>query len=85
MTEYKQELRKLQTELVKLQKWVQKENQRIVIIFEGRDSAGKGGAIRRFARYLNPRAVRVVALPKPTEYERAQWFFQRYIAELPSS
>jgi polyphosphate kinase 2 len=84
-TEYKTELRKLQTELVKLQKWVQKEKRRIVIIFEGRDSAGKGGAIRRFVRYLNPRAMRVVALPKPTEYEKGQWFLQRYIAELPSA
>ena len=84
-SQYKNELKILQVELVKMQKWVQKERQRIVILFEGRDSAGKGGAIRRFARYLNPRAMRVVALPKPTEYEKGQWFFQRYIAELPSA
>lgn len=83
-TEYKSELRTLQIELVKLQKWVQSEKKRLLIIFEGRDSAGKGGAIRRFTRFLNPRAMRVVALPKPTEYEKGQWFFQRYIAELPS-
>jgi len=85
MVEYKNELRKLQIELVKLQKWVQEEKKRILIIFEGRDSAGKGGAIRRFTRFLNPRAMRIVALPKPTEYEKGQWFFQRYIAELPSA
>lgn len=85
MTEYKTELRNLQIELVKLQKWVQLKKKRLVIIFEGRDSAGKGGAIRRFTRYLNPRSVRVVALPKPTEYEKGQWFFQRYIAEMPSA
>lgn len=84
MIEYKSELRKLQIELVKLQKWVQAERKRLLIIFEGRDSAGKGGAIRRFTRFLNPRAMRVVALPKPTEYEKGQWFFQRYVAELPS-
>ena len=84
MIAYKSELRNLQIELVKLQKWVQKERKRLLIIFEGRDSAGKGGAIRRFTRYLNPRAMRVVAMPKPTEYEKGQWFFQRYVAELPS-
>lgn len=85
MESYKSELRDLQIELVKLQKWVQLKNKRLLIIFEGRDSAGKGGAIRRFARYLNPRAVRVVAMPKPTDYEKGQWFFQRYVAELPSA
>jgi len=85
ITNYKDELRALQTELVKMQKWVHKKNQRIVILFEGRDTAGKGGAIRRFTRYLNPRAMRIVALPKPTEYEKGQWYFQRYIAELPSA
>jgi polyphosphate kinase 2 len=82
---YKNELRKLQTELVKLQKWVQNKNQRVLIIFEGRDTAGKGGAIRRFTRFLNPRTARVVALPKPTDYEKGQWYFQRYIIELPSA
>ncbi|MCB0276424.1 MAG: polyphosphate kinase 2 [Calditrichaeota bacterium] len=80
---YKKELRQLQEELVKLQNWVQQTNQRILIIFEGRDAAGKGGAIRRFTRFLNPRAMRVVALPKPTDHQRGQWFFQRYIKELP--
>ncbi len=85
MESYKRELRDLQIELVKLQKWVQFKNKRLLIIFEGRDSAGKGGAIRRFSRYLNPRAVRVVAMPKPTDYEKGQWFFQRYIAELPTA
>lgn len=84
MIAYKGELRNLQIELVKLQKWVQKERKRLLIIFEGRDSAGKGGAIRRFTRFLNPRAMRVVAMPKPTDYEKGQWFFQRYVAELPS-
>lgn len=84
MVTYKGELRNLQIELVKLQKWVQSEKKRLLIIFEGRDSAGKGGAIRRFTRFLNPRAMRVVSMPKPTEYEKGQWFFQRYIAELPS-
>lgn len=84
MIEYKSELRNLQIELVKLQKWVQLEKKRLLIIFEGRDSAGKGGAILRFTRFLNPRAMRVIAKPKPTEYEKGQWFFQRYIAELPS-
>lgn len=83
VTNYKDELRNLQKELVKLQNWTQATQQRILIIFEGRDTAGKGGAIRRFTRYLNPRAIRIVALPKPTEYERGQWFFQRYVAELP--
>ena len=81
---YSEELQQLQVELVKMQKWVQNKHKRIVVLFEGRDSAGKGGSIRRYARYLNPRAMRVVALPKPTDYEKGQWFFQRYIAELPS-
>ncbi|MBN1998215.1 polyphosphate kinase 2 [candidate division KSB1 bacterium] len=85
MIEYSTELRLLQTELVKLQKWVIARRQRIVIIFEGRDTAGKGGAIRRFTRYLNPRHVRVVALPVPTDYEKGQWYFQRFVSELPSS
>ena len=83
ISNYKNKLRALQTELVKMQKWVQKYNKRVVIIFEGRDSAGKGGAIRRFTRFLNPRAMKVVALPKPTEHEKGQWFFQRYIQQLP--
>lgn len=74
----------LQTELVRMQRWVQEAKARLVIIFEGRDTAGKGGAIMRFVRFLNPRAYRIVALPKPTEQEKGQWYFQRYIKELPN-
>jgi polyphosphate kinase len=74
----------LQIEMVRMQRWVQEHQERVVIIFEGRDAAGKGGAIMRFVRFLNPRAYRVVALPKPTEYEQGQWYFQRYIKELPN-
>ena len=70
---YEEELKALQAELVKLQRWVQAEGRRIAILFEGRDAAGKGGTIRRFIEHLNPRAMRVVALPKPTEEERGQW------------
>lgn len=74
----------LQIELLKLQKWIYDQRLRVVVIFEGRDTAGKGGAIFRFTRYLNPRFIRVVALPKPTELEKGQWYFQRYIKELPN-
>ena len=81
---YEKELLLLQKELIDLQNWVQEENQRVAIIFEGRDAAGKGGAIRRFTEHLNPRAIRVVALPKPTEIEKQQWYFQRYIQQLPN-
>jgi len=81
---YEQELELLQIELVKLQHWVQKEGKRLAILFEGRDAAGKGGTIRRFAEHLNPRAMRVVALPKPTDEERGQWYFQRYMKQLPN-
>lgn len=81
---YSAELELLQVELVKMQKWVQEEGKRLAVIFEGRDTAGKGGAIRRFTRFLNPRAMRVVALPRPTELEKGQWFFQRYIKHLPN-
>ncbi len=80
---YEDELSRLQVELVKLQRWVQENNKRIVIIFEGRDAAGKGGTIRRFTEHLNPRSMRVVALPKPTDAERGQWYFQRYSVQLP--
>ena len=80
---YETELLKLQTELVDLQHWVAKHKKRVCIIFEGRDAAGKGGAIRRFTEHLNPRSMRVVALTKPTEVERGQWYFRRYIKELP--
>ncbi|MDH5669622.1 MAG: hypothetical protein OEY86_16610, partial [Nitrospira sp.] len=81
---YEQELRSLQVELVKLQRWIQNSGQRIAILVEGRDAAGKGGTIRRFTEHLNPRAMRVVALPKPTDEERGQWYFQRYIRQLPN-
>jgi polyphosphate kinase 2 len=80
---FEQELFRLQAELVKVQEWVRAEGQRLVIIFEGRDAAGKGGAIKRITEYLNPRAARIAALPAPTERERGQWYFQRYIAHLP--
>ena len=80
---YETELLKLQTELVDLQHWVAKHKKRVCIIFEGRDAAGKGGAIRRFTEHLNPRSMRVVALTKPTEVERGQWYFRRYIKALP--
>jgi len=82
--QYKEELDELQIELLKLQGWAIENNQRIAILFEGRDAAGKGGNIRRFIEHLNPRSVRVVALPKPTEEERGQWYFQRYIKQLPN-
>jgi polyphosphate kinase 2 len=70
--------------LVKLQQWVLKENKRVAIVFEGRDAAGKGGSIRRFMEHLNPRSSRLVALNKPTNVEKGQWYFQRYIKELPN-
>jgi polyphosphate kinase 2 len=81
---YEKRLRRLQIELVKLQHWVEAKGERIVILFEGRDAAGKGGCISRFAQYLNPRRVQVVALPKPNEIERNQWYFQRHVAHLPA-
>lgn len=81
---YEEELRALQVELVRLQRWVQNDGQRIAILVEGRDAAGKGGTIRRFTEHLNPRAMRVVALPKPTDEEKGQWYFQRYIRQLPN-
>jgi polyphosphate kinase 2 len=81
---YEAELRLLQIELVKLQRDVQINGRRVVIVFEGRDAAGKGGAIRRFTEHLNPRSMRVVALPKPTEVEKGQWYFQRYVKPLPN-
>jgi len=81
---YEKELLKLQAELVDLQQWVAKHKKRVCIIFEGRDAAGKGGAIRRFAEHLNPRSMRVVALTKPTDVEKGQWYFRRYIKALPN-
>lgn len=81
---YDDELEKLQAELVLLQRSVQDENRRIAILFEGRDASGKGGTIRRFIEHLNPRSMRVVALPKPTSNEKGQWYFQRYTQHLPN-
>lgn len=81
---YEAEKKKLQIELLKVQNWVKLTGQKIVIIFEGRDAAGKGGTIKRFMEHLNPRAAKVVALGKPTEHELGQWYFQRYIAHLPT-
>ncbi|MCA9473237.1 MAG: polyphosphate kinase 2 [Nitrospirales bacterium] len=81
---YESQLRQLQIELVKLQRDVQLSGRRVAIIFEGRDAAGKGGAIRRFTEHLNPRSMKVVALPKPTEVEKGQWYFQRYANNLPN-
>ena len=82
--QYEKELLLLQAELVNLQHWVVKNKRRVCIIFEGRDAAGKGGAIRRMAEHLNPRALRIVALTKPTKVEKGQWYFRRYIKELPN-
>jgi len=81
---YEAEIFRLQTELVKLQEWTRQTAARILVIFEGRDAAGKGGAIKRITEYLSPRVARIVALPTPTERERGQWYYQRYIAHLPS-
>jgi polyphosphate kinase len=80
---YVDELVRLQFELIKLQEWVRKEELRVVVVFEGRDAAGKGGAIKRISESLNPRFCRIVALSTPTERERGQWYFQRYVAQLP--
>ncbi|MBT8266424.1 MAG: polyphosphate kinase 2 [Bacteroidia bacterium] len=82
--QYEKELEQLQGELVDLQQWVAKKKKRVCVIFEGRDASGKGGSIRRFAQHLNPRSMRVVALNKPTEVEKGQWYFRRYIKELPN-
>ncbi len=83
-TAYRSELRRLQSELVVMQQWVLETGARVVVIFEGRDAAGKGSAIKRVTEYLNPRIARTVALPMPTERERSQWYFQRYIKHLPA-
>lgn len=82
---YEAELLRLQAELVELQEWIKAEGQRLVLIFEGRDAAGKGGAIKRITEYLNPRTAQIVALPAPTERQRTQWYFQRYIEHLPAA
>lgn len=82
--DYDREIEALQVELVKLQRWAKDSGARVAIVFEGRDAAGKGGTIKRFRENLNPRGARVVALPKPTDAEQTQWYFQRYIDHLPS-
>ncbi|MEV0699652.1 polyphosphate kinase 2 [Saccharopolyspora sp. NPDC050389] len=82
---YERELVRLQAELVKLQEWIRAEQARLVILFEGRDAAGKGSTIKRVTEFLNPRVARIVALPAPTERERGQWYFQRYVAQLPAA
>ena len=82
---YETELLRLQAELVKVQEWARISGSRIVMVFEGRDAAGKGGAIKRITEYLNPRVARIVALPRPTERESEQWYFQRYIQHLPAA
>jgi polyphosphate kinase 2 len=82
---YEKELARLQIELVKMQEWIKATGHRVVVIFEGRDAAGKGGTIKRITEPLNPRIVQVVALPAPTEREKTQWYFQRYVAHLPAA
>ena len=82
---YEAELFRLQAELVKMQEWVRREGQRVVIVFEGRDAAGKGSTVQRITAYLNPRVARIVALPAPTERQRTQWYFQRYVEHLPAA
>ncbi len=84
-TRYQEELRRLQVELVKLQEWVRASGARVAVVFEGRDGAGKGGTISRITQYLNPRVVKVAALPAPSDRERSQWYFQRYVDRLPSA
>lgn len=83
--EYERQLEQLQIELVKWQRWIADTQQRVAIIFEGRDAAGKGGSIKRFLEHMNPRSLRVVALNKPTDLEKKQWYFRRYIKELPNA
>jgi len=80
---YEKKLKKLQVELIRMQAWAIENNERIIVIFEGRDAAGKGGAIRRITERINPRNFRIVALPKPTELEQTQWYFQRYVKQFP--
>jgi polyphosphate kinase 2 len=82
---FEKELARLQIELVKLQEWVKHEKLRVAVIFEGRDAAGKGGVIKRISQHLNPRVARIVALAAPTEREKSQWYFQRYVAHLPAA
>ena len=82
---YETELFRLQGELVKMQEWVRREGERVVLIFEGRDAAGKGSTIKRVTQYLNPRQTRIVALPAPTERQKTRWYFQRYVEHLPGA
>lgn len=84
-TDYERKLKKLQVEMIRLQAWAIKENERIIVLFEGRDAAGKGGAIRRITERINPRHMRIVALPKPNEDQKTQWYFQRYVEQLPKA
>ena len=83
--DYERKLKKLQVELIRLQTWGINNNERIIVIFEGRDAAGKGGAIRRITERINPRHMRIVALPKPNEDEKTQWYFQRYVEQFPKA
>jgi polyphosphate kinase 2 len=83
--QYEKELLRLQTELVYMQEWIVAQDRRLVVLFEGRDTAGKDGAIKRIITFLNPRTCRVVAVPTPSERERSQWYFQRYVAHLPAA
>ena len=83
--DYKKRLIKLQIELIRMQTWAIKNNERIIVVFQGRDAAGKGGAIRRITERINPRHMRIVALPKPTEDENSQWYFQRYVEQFPKA
>ncbi|MDQ3738842.1 MAG: polyphosphate kinase 2 [Actinomycetota bacterium] len=82
---YEAELMRLQAEFVKVQEWVKADQERVVVIFEGRDAAGKGGTIKRITQYLSPRVARIAALPAPTERERTEWYFQRYVEHLPAA
>ncbi|HSL37944.1 MAG TPA: polyphosphate kinase 2, partial [Arthrobacter sp.] len=82
---YEAELFRLQAELVALQEWVRSTGARVLVIFEGRDAAGKGSAIKRLTEYLNPRVARIVALPAPTDRQRGEWYFQRYVQHLPAA
>lgn len=83
--DYQKKLKKLQVELIRLQTWAINNNERIIIVFQGRDAAGKGGAIRRLTERINPRHMRIVALPKPTQDEQSQWYFQRYVEQFPKA
>lgn len=83
--DYQKKLKKLQVELIRLQTWTIKNNERVIVVFEGRDAAGKGGAIRRLTERINPRHMHIVALPKPTEDEQSKWYFQRYVEQFPKA